>query len=351
MFAVPGLLLTQTKSSRRFIRIMTDGDNYFVGLDLGASALKYALVREDGFVRSGKQRPALAANPQVEILDNLADAVRELIDEAAGEDIKPIGVGVGSPGAIDAAAGKVIGIAPNIPDWLGADIKGHIENKVGLVTMADNDANIMVLAESKLGAGKDLPAVCSVVALTLGSGIGGGIVIDGEVLHGCSQSASEIGHMILYPDGVQCDCGNHGCFEKYVAGPAMVRRVRELRQDRPTPVLDKLTDGNPDGLDPKLIFQALEDGCEICREVIDGVTHDLGIGIASVVSLINPGLVIIGGGIAEAGEEFIKTIDAVVRQNALKAVTKDLVIRQATLGNDAGVVGAMLLIKEHLNKE
>ena len=100
--------------------------------------------------------------------------------------------------------------------------------------MADNDANIMVLAESRLGAGKDLASRHSVVALTLGSGIGGGIVIDNKVVHGSNQSASEIGHMILYPDGIKCDCGNKGCFEKYVAGPAIVRRVTEMKENRET---------------------------------------------------------------------------------------------------------------------
>ncbi|MFC2075498.1 ROK family protein [candidate division KSB1 bacterium] len=328
---------------------MAKEHKYFIGLDLGASSLKYALVREDGFIHTGKQRPALALNPQKEILDNLADAVSELAEVAAGDGITPLGVGVGSPGAINAVNGRVIGIAPNIPDWLGADIKGHLEAAINLTTMADNDANLMALAEARLGAGKDFPHLESVVALTLGTGIGGGIIIDGKLLHGYSQSASEIGHMILYPDGLLCDCGSRGCFEKYVAGPAMVRRVLEMTGNILPPELEALTGGDPEKLEPKLIFQAIKNGCRVCREVIDGVTHDLGIGIASVVSIINPGMIVIGGGIADAGDGFVQEIEKVVKNNALKAVTRELILRRATLGNDAGVVGAMLIICEHLD--
>ncbi len=309
----------------------------FIGLDLGGTNLKYALGTDAGEIIVRRSKPSFANQKQEIIFKNMFSVVDELLQEAKtrGENVNAIGVG--SPGCVDFKAGKLIGRAPNFEHWDNAPIKKNFEDKFSIPTWADNDANLMALAESRKGAGQKYN---NMLCVTLGTGIGGSIIINNQVYRGVHYSAAEIGHIIIKYDGKPCNCGNRGCLEAYAAAPAMVERYR--RKLKRTGVLFEIK-----GLNTELIFQKAELDEDLAKETINEACDYLGAGIASVANIIDPEIIIIGGGLAEAGTEFIQRIEQVVKQYTLKPIARKSKVVKAELNLDAGIVGAILLASEN----
>ncbi len=309
----------------------------FIGLDLGGTNLKYALGTDAGEIIVRRSKPSFANQKQEIIFKNMFSVVDELLQEAKtrGENVNAIGVG--SPGCVDFKAGKLIGRAPNFEHWDNAPIKKNFEDKFSIPTWVDNDANLMALAESRKGAGQKYN---NMLCVTLGTGIGGSIIINNQVYRGVHYSAAEIGHIIIKYDGKPCNCGNRGCLEAYAAAPAMVERYR--RKLKRTGVLFEIK-----GLNTELIFQKAELDEDLAKETINEACDYLGAGIASVANIIDPEIIIIGGGLAEAGTEFIQRIEQVVKQYTLKPIARKLKVVKAELNLDAGIVGAILLASEN----
>lgn len=309
----------------------------FIGLDLGGTNLKYALGTASGDILVKLNKPSLAKQSQGAIFENMFTAVEELLREAKDRGEKVKAIGIGSPGNIDYENGQLIGDAPNIASWTNAPIKTTFQKQFNLPTWVDNDANLMALAEARKGAGKNFNTI---LCITLGTGIGGGIIINNEIYRGSHSSAAEIGHIIIEFGGLPCNCGNCGCLEAYAAAPAMVDRYR--RKLKRTGVVF-----NIDNLNPELIFQKAEMNEDLAKETIMEICDYLGAGIASIVHIVDPQIVIVGGGIAEAGKEFISRIEQVVKQNALKSITDKIKVVKANLNKEAGVIGAILLASDN----
>lgn len=310
--------------------------DFYIGLDLGGTNLKYALGNGDGKILIKKQRPSRARESSEEILNNLVEAIHEL-QAKRKHTIKAIGIG--SPGCIDFKKGQIIGIAANLPNWSNAPIKKQLQQRVDIPVFVDNDANLMALAETRLGAARNYK---NVVCITIGTGIGGGIVIDGEVYRGANYSAAEIGHMSIEFNGKKCQCGNRGCLELYTSAPALIERYRHKLRGSGLSY-------NSDEIDSEYIFSKADIGEDLALESIDEVCDYLGSGIANILNLINPDIVVIGGGVAEAGDSFIARIAKAVKKRALNANVRNVKIVKALLGNDAGVIGAIMLAAENVN--
>lgn len=312
-----------------------------IGLDLGGTNLKCALGTESGEIVTKLSKPSLADQKQEIIFENMFSAVEELQQEARKKNEKVVAIGVGSPGSIEFDKGQLIGSTPNIEHWTNAPIKAKFEHRFNLPTWADNDANLMALAEARKGAGKNYS---NLLCATLGTGIGGGIIINNELHRGVHSAAAEIGHIIIEYDGNPCNCGNRGCLEAYAAAPAMVERYRKkLKRSGVMYNIIELT--------TEFIFQKAALNEDLAQETIMETCDYLGVGLASIMNTIDPEIIILGGGVAEAGMEFIKRIETVVKQYAIKAIARDLKVVKAELTVDAGIVGAILLAAENLTQQ
>lgn len=309
----------------------------YAGFDLGGTNLKYALGTSNGDIVYRHSKPSLADQAQSAIFENMFSAFEELQQEAAARRAEIAAIGVGTPGSIDFLKGQLIGSTPNIPFWTDAPIKKNFEARFRIPTWADNDANLMALAEARKGAGRNHRTI---LCLTLGTGIGGGIIIDNQVYRGVHSSAAEVGHIIIEFGGKPCNCGNFGCLEAYASAPAMVERYR--RKLKRTGVVYEIEE-----LSTELIFQKAALNEELAKQTILETCDYLGAGIASMVHIIDPEIVIIGGGVADAGQEFIDRIQAVTKGVVLKPIARSLKVVKAELKNDAGIVGAILLAAEN----
>jgi glucokinase len=307
-------------------------DKVFIGLDLGGTFLKYALGKADGTILYKSKIPSKADQSQDAIFSVMYAAVDALLLEAKALGVEVAAIGVGSPGAIDFNKGIVLGNTPNLPNWPDADIRGHLQGRFGIPVWADNDANLATLAECRFGAAK---GIRNVIGLTLGTGIGGGIVIDDQIFRGARFTGAELGHMTIRYDGPICGCGCAGCIEAYASAPAIVRNYREKLAEKNLPI--------PAKLNTELIFERARAGESEANRTIDEVCLYLGTAIGSIVNIFNPDVVVIGGGVADAGDEFIARIWKNVEGHALQAALRGVSLRRAEMGNDAGVVGAFAL--------
>lgn len=308
-----------------------------IGLDLGGTNLKYALGTKTGELIFSGERPSNADVSRDAVFQTMIESTEELIAEAKkrGEAVEAIGVG--SPGSIDFEKGQLIGETPNIVNWANAPIKGELEAKFNIPTFADNDANIMALAEARLGAGKDYK---NVLCLTLGTGIGGGILFDGQLWRGSHYSGAEVGHVIIEYKGRKCNCGNEGCFEQYASATGLVKTFKEI-------IKEKGLENHFNEINPKAIFQLGLENNPVALQAIHQTIDYLAVGIVTIANVIDPEVVVIGGGISETKFDLIGLTQKKVREFSIKAITSNLTIKKAEMGNKAGVIGAMLLAAEN----
>jgi len=314
--------------------------NIYAGIDIGGTNIKFGLVDEDGLVVHRQQRPTMADKGPKVLMHLVTNIAEELLLHAAEEDHQVKWLGVGSPGAVDAETGKVIGPCPNIDGWQGTEIGSVLGERLNMPVHVDNDANVVALAESRFGAAVGSR---SIVCVTVGTGIGGGIVIDGSLWRGSSHSAAELGHMSICYDGVRCSCGRAGCIEAYCSCDAIIKRARSKLKKTPTPVFDSLLDGDLDKLTIKKLFKAIKKHDSVARETLDETAKYLGTGLAGVVNLLNPQTVVIGGGMADGGGGFVDAVAREIKERAFASAVQDLRVVKASLGNDAGFIGAGLL--------
>jgi glucokinase len=294
----------------------------FIGLDLGGTDLKYGLVNSAGTILASKKIHAKINEGSKALVGQLRSSASELVSIAAEKKWKVTRIGIGSPGAVNFETGKVVGNSPNIPGWEGVNLKKSLRIS-GIPAYADNDANCVALAESLFGAAQNSrPALC----VTVGTGIGGGLILDGKVYRGASFSAGEIGHTVLVFEGKPCACGNRGCLEKYASVSALLDEAKEHGYT----TVQALTD-------------SAKRGEESALKLIAKQAAYLGAGLASAVNLINPEKVILGGGFVDAYPPFLKMVEKEIRQRAFPAALLKLKVFKARLGNEAGLVGAAFL--------
>lgn len=294
-----------------------------IGLDLGGTFLKAARVAPDGAITRRLREPVAAASAD-ELVDQLARAVRTLEQDGAVP-----AVGLGIPGIIERKDGCARGV-PNLPAIEGLPVGAALAERCGRRAFAANDANAAALAESWLGAGR---GVESMMLVTLGTGVGGGLVFDGALFTGLAGYAGEVGHIQVDPDGVRCGCDSWGCVETIAGAAGWARRAEEALTRRPSALGGRT-------LDQKTIVDAAREGDAVALEVLDGTARALGAGVAAVLNLLNLERVVIGGGVAAAGPILLDRIVAEARVRTFPAVFAGCSFAPAALGSDAGVVGA-----------
>lgn len=304
-----------------------------IGVDIGGTKIAAGVVNESGDVLEWDKRDTPAEDADAAI-DAIADVVRDFV----AREPHITTVGVGAAGFIDVQR-SVVQFAPNVA-WRDEPIKAKLESRIGLEVVVENDANAAAWAEVRYGAGRGYDHV---VCLTVGTGIGGGIVINGELYRGQWGIAAEPGHMRVVPDGLRCGCGNKGCWEQYASGKALVREARELALSG-SPLANRLLElagGMPEGITGPLITRAAKEGDPTAVELLEEVGRWLGAGMASIAALLDPSCFVIGGGVSEAGDLLLAPArDAYHRHLTGRGYRAEAEIKPAVLGPNAGLVGA-----------
>ncbi|KQV72748.1 hypothetical protein ASC64_19045 [Nocardioides sp. Root122] len=305
-----------------------------VGVDIGGTKVLAGVVAADGTVG----RTALRTTPGRRVVtSHVEDALVEAILEAAG-DRSLTAVGVAAAGFVD-SAGERVRFAPHLP-WQGEPLRDLLQARLGCPVALDNDANCAARAEAHHGAAR---GATSALMITMGTGIGGAVLLDGVVLRGANGMAGEFGHMQVVPDGRACECGRSGCWEQYSSGNALVRTARALMAEQPS-VLQEMSDGNVDRITGPMVTAAAEEGDLVARRAFASVGDWLGVGVANLVAALDPELVVVGGGVSAAGDRLLEPARAALQRSLVGAahrVVPDLVAGR--LGPGSGMVGAALL--------
>lgn len=310
---------------------------WIVGVDIGGTNVVVGLVPFDGGeprgVRSFETRPELGPESVVE---RVAEAVKEALSEVEGAGRAGVaGMGIGSPGPLDRETGVVIE-TPNL-GWTDLPLRDLLSEATGLRATLDNDANCATFGEWWQGAGR---GVDHLVGLTLGTGIGGGIILNGRLLHGASDAAGEIGHMTIDFTGRRCKCGNYGCLEAYCSGPNIAARAREGIEAGVETILVELVDGDLDRLTAATIYEGVVLEDPYADEVMSETAKILGAGVANVINVLNPDVVVIAGGVTRAGHHLFDPLRSEVRRRAFRSAERACRILPAELPETAGLIGA-----------
>ena len=341
---------------------------YSIGVDLGGTDIKAGLVSSVGDISC---RVILPTDVEIGgpkfVAARIAEAVRQVLVKAPENhrDTSEIWIGLGAPGLIIAETG-VVHFSPNFPGWSDIPLVDYVNAELAKLDISkdvlksssqirnyklilkgmDNDVNVMTLGEFRHGAGVGYK---SIVALTLGTGVGGGVVIDGQLYHGSQNTAGELGHTIVDPNGRYCGCGNQGCLEAYAGAKNIVERTQaKIETGQQTILLGEVTNLASDGtsLTPRQIAEAAQAGDQLAMEIFAETGRYIGIALTSIAHILNPQIAIIGGGIAEAGEKLLfEPIRAELAKRAMD-IPAQMKIVKAHLGNDAGIVGAAMLAFE-----
>ena len=306
-----------------------------VGVDVGGTKVLAGVVDENG----GVVRTVRVATPgRVAAVEAVEDAIVSAVTSVAGE--APLSaVGLAAAGFV---SGDRVAFAPHLP-WRGEPVRDRLEARLGVPLMLDNDANCAAHAEAAYGAGR---GARSMVLVTLGTGIGGALLLDGRVWRGATGMAGEFGHMQVVPDGLACECGRRGCWEQYSSGNALVRHVRSRMASEPTMLVD-LCEGDPSRLSGPMVTAAAEDGDLVARAAFTAIGEWLGVGLANLVAAFDPELLVVGGGVAEAGERLVEPAREALARSLVGGEYRDVPpLRAAALGPAAGLVGAAALARD-----
>ena len=316
---------------------------YVVGIDIGGTNLVVGTVAEDGSELLGEvSEPTRSEQGADAVIDRIGRLVRTSVAAAHGKEIA--GVGIGSPGPLDTAKGVVL-FTPNL-GWTNFPLRDRVEQVTHLRGELDNDANCAIYGEWWRGAARGARAV---VGLTIGTGIGGGIVLDGKIYHGVSDVAGEIGHTTIDPTGRRCKCGNYGCLEAYASGPAIAARAAEGIESGVETSLGTYVQGDLSRLTAQVVYQAAHDGDQYALEVVNDTAKLLGAGVANIINIFNPDVVVICGGVTLAGDRLFEPLQREVQRRAFKDAVKACRIVPGALPGTAGVYGAAAaFIDKHL---
>ena len=309
----------------------------YLGVDLGGTNIKVALVDENGEILQEASTPTKLPRPAEAVCDDVAALCNQL---AEGEQVA--GIGVGCPGTVD---GSAVLYSNNL-DWHDFAMGDYLTAKTGLPVKLGNDANVAALGEAVAGCAKGAQ---SAVVVTLGTGVGSGVVLDGKMLTGYTGAASELGHMVIQdvPGAPRCTCGRPGCFESLASATALIRMTKEARRAHPDSALNTLAPAEDD-VTGRTAFDAAAQGDAAGREVVDTYTHYLAVGIANIINIFFPEVIGLSGGVANQGENLLVPLRAAVEPMVFGSAfaKKKTRITTCTLGYRAGVIGAALLAKQ-----
>jgi glucokinase len=318
---------------------------YIVGIDLGGTNIAAAALPIDGSAvlafGSRLTRADLGADAvTARIAEAIEDVIAEVMRDTGAARSDFLGVGMGAPGPLDREHGIVI-VAPNL-GWHNYPLRDRITAAVDLPATLDNDANCATVGEWWCGAAR---GARNVVGLTIGTGIGGGLILNGDLYHGSSDVAGEIGHTTIDSTGRRCKCGNYGCLEAYASGPAIAERAREALAGDEESILPRMVGGDLLKITARTVYDAALRGDETAREVVRDTARFLGTGLANLLNIVNPDVVVLAGGVTEAGDALFEPLRAEVKRRAFRPAVDACRIVPGVLGGSAGVVGAVATFK------
>jgi glucokinase len=314
---------------------------YVVGIDIGGTNIVAGTVAEDGSEMLGLvSEPTFSEQGADAVLTRIVKLTRASMAAARGKEIA--GIGIGSPGPLDTKTGVVL-LTPNL-GWTNFPLRDRLAGALGMPATLDNDANCAIFGEWWQGAARGADYV---VGLTIGTGIGGGIVLAGEIYRGASDIAGEIGHMSIDSTGRRCKCGNYGCLEAYASGPAIAARAVEGVGAGVDTSLPRYVNGDLAKITAQVVYEAAHDGDDFAREVVKDTAKFLGAGVANILNIFNPQVVVICGGVTLAGDRLFEPLRAEVNRRAFKPAVAVCRIVPGELSGTAGVYGAAAGFMKH----
>ncbi len=312
-----------------------------IGVDLGGTYIKAGVINNFGEILIEDSIPTEAEKGPFHVVEQISKVVEKLHKNFNIGEI--IGVGIGAPGQVDPEGG--VKYPPNFPGWTVVYLAKEVESKTGLKSVVDNDANVAAIGEAKFGAGRKYP---NFIMVTLGTGIGGGIIIGGKIYRGPTGGAGEIGHISINFNGPKCNCGNYGCVEAYVGQRYLSAWVAEELKKNSNSIIFELVNGDLSKIEPYIISIAAQQEDEFAINVWKRVGFYVGVMLASVMNLFDINVAIVGGGIAKAGKILFDAMNETVKSRALKPIAEKAIVIPAELGNKAGILGAGALAFEEI---
>ncbi|WP_295747493.1 ROK family glucokinase [uncultured Limosilactobacillus sp.] len=315
-----------------------------IGVDLGGTTIKFAILTAEGEIQQKWSVRTNVLDDGSHIVPDIIESINHHIDlyKMRREDF--IGIGMGTPGTVDRQKGTVIG-AYNLGWKTLQPVKEQIEKGTGLPFSLDNDANVAALGEQWRGAGDEGD---DVAFITLGTGVGGGVITNGEMVHGFGGAGGEIGHINVEPNGYLCTCGNHGCLEQYASATGIVHVAEDKAEQYEGDSQLKAMIDNGDQVTAKAVFDLAKEHDYLANMVVDDVCRYLGIACANVSNILNPQYLVIGGGVSAAGEFLLDRVKKSFLKYAFPTVRTSTQLKLAKLGNDAGVIGAASLARKFI---
>ncbi len=316
---------------------------WLVGIDLGGTTIKMAFITDDGVLDHKWEIPTDLSNEGENITLHIAKAIDEKLQQLGETKNKLVGIGMGAPGPVQMDTGLIYE-AVNL-GWKDYPLKKHLEEATSLPAFVDNDANIAALGEMWKGAGG---GATNVIFVTLGTGVGGGVIANGEVIHGVNGAGGEIGHITSVPtDGAPCNCGKTGCLETIASATGIVRQAFEMVNQHPESPLYLNKDV---GFTAKDVFDAAKMNDPLALKVVDQTAFHLGLALANLANGVNPEKIVLGGGVSRAGDVLLEPVKDYFQRFSFSRVALGADISVATLGNDAGVMGGAWLVKSNVGK-
>jgi glucokinase len=298
-------------------------DDYVIGVDIGGTNLKIGALLPNGDVLYKMTTPSQVQEGRDSVINRIVNAIEE-VERRAGE-LDLAGVGIGIAGAVNQRDGMVVQ-APNLPGWEGFRVVEELSEVLSCPIVIDNDANVFTLGEGWRGAARESRNFC---CLTLGTGVGGGLVLDGRLWYGVDGTAGEVGHIVVEPDGIPCDCGSRGCLEMYASATALVRMAREK--------------GEGEGITADEIARRARGGDEQCRRLFARMARYLGIGMTDLVNLLNLDMIVLGGGLSESCDLFLDEARKEMLDRSFTVPGERVKVVPAELSSEGGMIGAAFL--------
>lgn len=308
-----------------------------IGVDFGGTTIKTGLVTTEGKILAEARVPTLGAEGPASVIGQIKKSVEEVMTHVAGRPLQ--GIGIGSPGIVDEKG--VVKDPPNITGWHHVALGDEIRKAFELRVEVENDANVAAIAEAKFGAGKRYPNFLFVI---WGTGVGGGIILNGKIYRGPYGGAGEVGHVCIDHEGEMCNCGSRGCVEAYVGQRYLSQRTVERLRKHPRSKILKLVGGDLSKVEPKYISRAAHQGDALAREIFTEAGTLLGVALGAVMNVVDLRVIIIGGGLSAAGNFVFDAVRSSVQAHVLKPLRNEIEVLPAKLGNSAGILGAAGLV-------
>jgi glucokinase len=310
---------------------------YAIGVDLGGTFIKIGIVNEKGKILKKVEIETKAVEGPKEVVKQICKGIRLILSD---NKMKIEGIGIGSPGMVNSKKGTVEN-PPNFPGWKKVNLKKAIYKEFGIPTEIENDANDAAVGELIYGAGKKFK---SFLMVTLGTGVGGGIIFNKRIYRGDSGAAGEIGHATIDYKGERCKCGNYGCIETFIGNNYLIQRIKKDLKRHPKSAVIKLVQGDLKKITPRIIHEASLLGDEFAKSVIIEAGTKLGYGLASVVNVLDIANIIVGGGVAGFGELLFESLEQSIKERVLIPIKPRITVKPAKLKNEAGIKGASALV-------